>query len=146
MSIRRFKGRLRTWQVLGSTTGVDDCAPAPPVKKLRLGPMKLAQYQDNRAIQLMSTTNRQNLLALQEMAAAPEFDASNAPDLLTVAGVLDGTHEAQISHAGGDHGGETLEDIIELTERARTRCKDTRTRRDRTQKRNDAFAALMYVL
>ncbi|KAJ7619742.1 hypothetical protein FB45DRAFT_1033581 [Roridomyces roridus] len=149
MSIRRFKGRSRTWQVLGSTTGVDDCAPAPPVKKLRLGPMKLAQYQDNRAIQrketwdVMSTTNRQNLLALQEMAAAPEFDASNAPDLLTVAGVLDGTHEAQISHAGGDHGGETLEDIIELTERARTRCKDTRTRRDRTQKRNDAFAAQM---
>ncbi|KAJ7612306.1 hypothetical protein FB45DRAFT_1037227 [Roridomyces roridus] len=101
MSIRRFKGRSRTWQVLGSTTGVDDCAPAPPVKKLRLGPMKLAQYQDNRAIQrketwdVMSTTNRQNLLALQEMAAAPEFDASNAPDLLTVAGVLDGTHEAQ---------------------------------------------------
>ncbi|KAJ7630160.1 hypothetical protein FB45DRAFT_866713 [Roridomyces roridus] len=79
--------------------------PRPTSQETPLGPMKLAQYQDNRAI--------------QQMAAAPEFDASNAPDLLTVAGVLDGTHEAQISHAGGDHGGETLEDIIELTERAR---------------------------
>ncbi|KAJ7648125.1 hypothetical protein FB45DRAFT_734236 [Roridomyces roridus] len=89
----------------------------------------------------MSTTNRQNLLAIQELAAAPEFDAANLPEIHTVANVLDGTHEAQISHAGGDH--ETLEDIIEMTERSRTRCKDTRTRRDRTQRRNNAFAAQM---
>ncbi|KAJ7620205.1 hypothetical protein FB45DRAFT_980923 [Roridomyces roridus] len=64
----------------------------------------------------MSTTNRQNLFALQQLAAN---DADEFPGVHTEASILDGTAEAQTSHAGGEHGGETLEDIIELTERAR---------------------------
>ncbi|KAJ7609854.1 hypothetical protein FB45DRAFT_761689 [Roridomyces roridus] len=90
----------------------------------------------------MSTTNRQNLQALQNLAADNTFDAANFPGVSTVASVLDGREQAQISHAGGEMA-DTLEDIIEMTERARTRCKDTRTRRDRTQRRNDAFLAQM---
>ncbi|KAJ7641116.1 hypothetical protein FB45DRAFT_1021891 [Roridomyces roridus] len=122
------KGKKRAkWQVLSAPVTDDHCAPAA-VKKLKMGARGLAQFQERRAQErqeeweVMSTTNRQNLFALQQLAAN---DADEFPGVHAEASILDGTAEAQTSHAGGEHGGETLEDIIELTERARTQCRDT---------------------
>ncbi|KAJ7612125.1 hypothetical protein FB45DRAFT_1037051 [Roridomyces roridus] len=131
-----------------SVATTEDPCVVPPAKKVRMGARAMEEYQDARAItrrenwEVMSVTNRQNLQALQDLAADNTLDPANFPGVNAVDGVLNGTEQALISHAGGEVG-DTLEDIIELTERARTRCKDTRTRRDRTQRRNNVFLVQM---
>ncbi|KAJ7826486.1 hypothetical protein B0H14DRAFT_3467664 [Mycena olivaceomarginata] len=86
---------------------------------------------------------------LQGLAEDNDFDPnkSNTPNVVDMAGVLNGSERIELSHAGGELGSleEDLEDETddESAGAKARKAEDWRTRRDRTERRNRAFQSQM---
>ncbi|KAJ7147203.1 hypothetical protein C8R43DRAFT_953380 [Mycena crocata] len=87
----------------------------------------------------MDPEKRESLQHLRDLADDDDFDAGNipnAPDMVNMDDILDGTTQVEMSHAEEDSG----DDNDEV--RAK-KAQDWRTRRDRTERRNIAFLSQM---
>ncbi|KAJ7309165.1 hypothetical protein DFH08DRAFT_823593 [Mycena albidolilacea] len=100
----------------------------------------------------MDADGLQGLEHLQGLADDDDFDPSNlnTANFVTMEGVLNGSEQIELSHAGGELGSleEDLEaDTDDESAGAKTRqapkAEDWRTRRDRTERRNLAFESQM---
>ncbi|KAJ7693723.1 hypothetical protein B0H14DRAFT_2651331 [Mycena olivaceomarginata] len=86
---------------------------------------------------------------LQGLAKDDDFDPneSNTPNVVGMAGVLNGSEQIELSHAGGELGSleEDLEDETddESAGAKARKAEDWRTRRDRTERRNRTFESQM---
>ncbi|KAJ7742389.1 hypothetical protein B0H14DRAFT_2637652 [Mycena olivaceomarginata] len=100
----------------------------------------------------MDADGLQGLKHLQGLADDDDFDPSNlnTANFVTMEGVLNGSEQIELSHAGGELG--SLEEDLEVdtddeSAGAKTRqapkAEDWRTRRDRTERRNLAFESQM---
>ncbi|KAJ6524705.1 hypothetical protein DFH09DRAFT_937089 [Mycena vulgaris] len=97
----------------------------------------------------MDAEHREGFDRLQTLAADNDFQAGavpEAPNMVNMGDVLDGTTRIEISHAGGEFA--SLEQDVEEDEgdegvEAKPKQMDWRTRRDRTERRNLAFLAQM---
>ncbi|KAJ7081091.1 hypothetical protein C8R43DRAFT_965631 [Mycena crocata] len=99
----------------------------------------------------MDPEKRESLQHLRDLADDDDFDAGNipnAPDMVNMDDILDGTTQVEMSHAGGELGGSLEEDLEEDSgddndEVRAKKAQDWRTRRDRTERRNIAFLSQM---
>ncbi|KAJ7120518.1 hypothetical protein C8R43DRAFT_959950 [Mycena crocata] len=100
----------------------------------------------------MDADKREALEHLQGLADDDDFDAGSMPgaaNMVNMADVLDGTTEIEMSHAGGEMGGRSLEEDLEQDsgddseEVKAKKAEDWRTRRDRTERRNLGFLSQM---
>ncbi|KAJ7075097.1 hypothetical protein B0H15DRAFT_956756 [Mycena belliarum] len=98
----------------------------------------------------MAPGHMEGLVHLQSLAEDDNFhggENGEAPNMVNMEGVLEGSERVELSHAGGELG--SLEQDLEEdsgnddpSRRAR-RAEDWRTRRDRTETRNRAFDSQM---
>ncbi|KAJ7462181.1 hypothetical protein B0H11DRAFT_1735562 [Mycena galericulata] len=98
----------------------------------------------------MEPGHREAFTQLQDLAEDDNFDAGHAPgapNFVSMEGVLEGSEHIELSHAGGEFN-PLEQDIEEDTDdegvgaKAKKR-EDWRTRRNRTEIRNQAFESLM---
>ncbi|KAJ7821992.1 hypothetical protein B0H14DRAFT_3471049 [Mycena olivaceomarginata] len=100
----------------------------------------------------MDADGLQGLEHLQGLADDDDFDPTNlnTPNFVNMEGVLNGSEQIELSHAGGELGSleeDLEEDTDDESAGAKTRqapkAEDWRTRRDRTERRNLAFESQM---
>ncbi|KAF7288901.1 hypothetical protein MIND_01406100 [Mycena indigotica] len=145
-AMHKSKARSKKLVVIGTSTpalGLFSTTPTQrkllstaAIQKYRLGVARMADEDQ----QAMSSQALDNLAALQNLANDDEFDATDllaCENIMSLGGVLDGTQMAVISHAGGEF--DMLEESLKSGMHSRPQTRDWRTRRERTQRRVDAF-------
>ncbi|KAJ7703400.1 hypothetical protein B0H14DRAFT_3526949 [Mycena olivaceomarginata] len=97
----------------------------------------------------MDDENCEELSHLQSLADDDDFHAGDAPNFPTMVNIddfLTGAEQADLSHAGGEHGlleQDIEEDLIVEDDRQGSKRKDWRTHRDCTEIRKRVFASQM---
>ncbi|KAJ7259116.1 hypothetical protein B0H12DRAFT_1070048 [Mycena haematopus] len=143
--------------MLGSERKAAHIPGRAPVRAVTLTRKGVEEYRRDAELALrtrlqnMDAEHREGLERLQSLAEDDNFcagDMPEAPNMVNMEDILDGSARIELSHAGGEfvsleQGIE--EDIWEDEDDGRTkpRAYDWRTRRDRTEVRNRAFLSQM---
>ncbi|KAJ7334625.1 hypothetical protein DFH08DRAFT_813699 [Mycena albidolilacea] len=143
-------------RLLGTERKLPTCPDRAPPQNVTFNQRGIQEYhrtgeQTLRSrLQNMEVEHREGLERLQTLGEDDDFDPGHLPDapnMVNMGDILDGSARIEISHAGGEFG--SLEEDIEEdsgddnAEAKARKAEDWRTRQDRTETRNRAFLSQM---